>query len=437
MSEAASSERSLGSSTGLLLAGRLVGNAGYFVAVLIVARSLGPEGRGAIAFVTVTALVAAAVAALGAPSAVSVLVHERADKRAELLTASVALTTVTGLGAGIIAFGGMLGLGVGPAGIGDGLITACVPAAMFLALFDLCVTLLLALGRPAMFAVIVGLAPWLYAAGLVAVGLHSELTITSAVVVWLVSIGVASLIPVALSARAVGIGRLELEIVRKTSSFGFKAWVGGLAGSLNFRLDQVLMGLITTEAALGVYALAVNASEILLYVPAIVGMLLIPRIAQTAPEHRHAEVTRVFRISLLVTGVAAAVAAAAGPFAIPLVFGDEFRPSVVPFLALLPGAAGFTAMRVFSSALVGSSRPGRSSVGPVVALLVGVGLDLALIPSFGATGAAWAASGALLAGGVAALSIYRHETPFSLTAVIPGSADVGDSIRVATRLARR
>ena len=124
MSEAASSERSLGSSTGLLLVGRLVGNAGYFVAVLIVARSLGPEGRGAIAFVTVTALVAAAVAALGAPSAVSVLVHERADKRAELLTASVALTTVTGLGAGIIAFGGMLGLGVGQergeVGVGGG-----------------------------------------------------------------------------------------------------------------------------------------------------------------------------------------------------------------------------------------------------------------------------------------------------------------------------
>ena len=36
---------------------------------------------------------------------------------------------------------------------------------------------------------------------------------------------------------------------------------------LNYRTDQILMGFISTQAALGVYVIAVNASEILLILP--------------------------------------------------------------------------------------------------------------------------------------------------------------------------
>jgi O-antigen/teichoic acid export membrane protein len=49
----------------LLFWSKIAGNAGFFVAVLILARALGPTGRGTIAFITVTALVAARLAGLG------------------------------------------------------------------------------------------------------------------------------------------------------------------------------------------------------------------------------------------------------------------------------------------------------------------------------------------------------------------------------------
>jgi O-antigen/teichoic acid export membrane protein len=100
-------------------------------------------------------------------------------------------------------------------------------------------------------------------------------------------------------------------------------------------------------------------------------------------------------------------------FLLPLVFGSDFEASVAPFLLLLPGAFGFAAMAVFSYALVAGSSPGLSSVGPVVSLGVGVALDLALIPRFGASGAAAAASVAFLAGGAAALAAFRHGNPFT------------------------
>ena len=59
--------------------------------------------------------------------------------------------------------------------------------------------------------------------------------------------------------------------------------MGSLARFLNFRTDQILMGFIATEAALGFYAVAVNVSEVLLYLPSSAATALLPLIART--EH--------------------------------------------------------------------------------------------------------------------------------------------------------
>ncbi|MFN8223541.1 MAG: oligosaccharide flippase family protein [Gaiellales bacterium] len=429
--------RSLASATGILFVSRLVANAGYFVAVWILARSLGPEGRGAVAFVTVSALVASAIAAFGVPSAITVLAQRDPDRRAALLSGAVTFTLVVGLVVGASAFGGMVALGAGPDAASTALLLSCIPAVAAIALFDLCVTYLVALGRTTAFALLVAVAPWLYAAVLALVALIADLTIPRAIAIWLVTGIVSGVVPVVVTAGRVGIATPDRALTRESVTFGFRAWIGSLAGSLNFRLDQILMGLLATDAALGVYALAVNVSEVLLYVPAIVGMLLVPLVARTPPAERTGAVTRLFRQSLVLTAVTCLGAAAIGPVAIPFVFGDAFRPSVTPFLALLPGAFGFAALRLFSSALVGSSRPGGSSVGPVVALVAGVALDLALIPPYGATGAAIAASGAFLAGGAAAAITYRRETPYPYASLLPSTGDARDAVTLVRRALHR
>jgi O-antigen/teichoic acid export membrane protein len=129
------------------------------------------------------------------------------------------------------------------------------------------------------------------------------------------------------------------------------------------------------------------------------------------------------------------VAAALGPVLLPLVFGDAYRGAVAPFLWLLPSAIGFVASAVFSNALLASGAPALSSLGPVVALTVGVTLDLLLIPRLGASGAAIAASAALLCGGTAAAVAYGVRSGLPPAALLPRKADLELLANLAMRRA--
>jgi O-antigen/teichoic acid export membrane protein len=95
------------------------------------------------------------------------------------------------------------------------------------------------------------------------------------------------------------------------------------------------------------------------------------------------------------------------------------------------------ASATFSSALVASNAPGLSSLGPLVSLVIGVALDVVLIPAHGASGAAAAASAALLAGGATAAAAYRSQTGFAWRELVPRARDVRTLRLLARRLRAR
>jgi O-antigen/teichoic acid export membrane protein len=186
----------------------------------------------------------------------------------------------------------------------------------------------------------------------------------------------------------------------------------------------MLMAFIAGEAALGFYAVAVNASETLLYLSGATGLALLPRLA-AVPRAEGVETTlRVFRQLLLLTAAAAIVAALLGPPLLPRVFGGEFEASVNAFLLLLPGGLGYAALTVFTNALAASSAPGRSSAASFLTLALGLGLDVLLIPPYGAAGAAAAASAAFLVGGATAALLYHRRERFAPRELVPRSHDL-------------
>jgi O-antigen/teichoic acid export membrane protein len=397
---------------------KIAGNGGYFVALLFVARGLGPAGRGTVAFITVTALVVAHVAGLGVGEATTVLSARRPGGRPVLLANALSFFLGAGLVAATLAFLGLLMSGLEPAGVdtpeliilGLGIVSVAAGQAGY--------SFLLGVERLRQLALVTGCASWVYAGLVLALWAGPGLTVGRAALAWTATEALRAVVLIALSGRATLLGRPSRVLLVEEIGFGVRLWVGSLSRFLNFRTDQILMGFLASEAALGFYAVAVNVSEVLLYLPSSAATALLPLIARTEPARRGEETLRAFRSVAFVTAAGVVVAALLGPVLLPAVFGDPFEESVGPFLWLLPGTLGFAASSVFSNALVGSSSPGLSSLGPIVSLVVGLCLDLVLIPRFDATGAAAAASAAFLAGGATALVTYHRVSPFTWRALL-------------------
>jgi O-antigen/teichoic acid export membrane protein len=410
----------------LLFWSKVAGNAGFFAAVLMLARALGPTGRGTIAFITVSALVLARVAGLGVGEATAVLAARRAEQRGALLANVVLFMAASALVAATVACAVLLAApDERPAGIGSTELVILGLATVVSALVEAGAAFLLGCGRFRRLALITATASWVYPVLLGVIWLAGGLTVARAAAAWVLGESVRASLLLRSSVRGVGVAGPSLRLLRGSMSFGVRAWIGTLSRFLNFRVDQILMGFLASEAALGIYAVAVNASEALLYLPAATATALLPVAARAGAGERADQTVRAFRSAALVTAGALVLAAALGPLLLPLLFGTAFRDSVEPFLLLLPGALGFAATAVFSSGLMASSAPGRSSLGPLVSLVTGVVLDLVLIPRFGANGAAAAASVAFLAGGATALLAYRLNSPFGWRElVLPRRSDL-------------
>jgi O-antigen/teichoic acid export membrane protein/peptidoglycan/xylan/chitin deacetylase (PgdA/CDA1 family) len=421
-SQPGGSGTSLATSSALLTLTQVVGNTGFFVAILVIARELTRDGRGIVAFATTAALIVARVSEFGMTNATTVVASRRAEKRPRLL----ANTLLFALLCGVVGGSGVaLAMSVG--GVGPSLtsleLAAVAGGVLGNTLLDAGCSYLLGVQRVKLWLIVAAPAPWIYAGALIVLAAIGDVSVSAALVAWAVAHLLWGFGASIMSVTIHSIGRPDWQLFRETLHLGVRAWGGTLSRFLNFRLDQLVLGLLATQSTLAVYATAVNASEVSLYVPVAVAAAAIPTIARVSPEHRVAQVLATVRRLLVITFAVVVAAALVGVPLVPLMFGGRYQSAVLPYVILLPGALGYVAIGVFSSALVNSERPFLSSLPSAVSLVTGVAFDLILIPPFQASGAAFAATLAFFAGGVTAVVAYRRLTPFGWNALIPRRAD--------------
>jgi O-antigen/teichoic acid export membrane protein/peptidoglycan/xylan/chitin deacetylase (PgdA/CDA1 family) len=410
--------------TASLLAARLSANVAFFVAVLMIARALGPANRGAFAFVSVSGLIVGNLAPLGIGPALTVLAAQHPGRRRELAGTGLAWAALTGVAGGLLLLVAGYALRSYLPDSVDTFALACAAAAVAaVATASMAMAVLQGASLFHRYALVTATTPWIYVAILFIARVAGDLDLHTAIGAWMLGWLMAASGGLLVTALSIGLGPPRLATIRESRGFGARAWLGTLSLVLNARIDQVLMGFLATEAALGIYAVAVNVSEVLLYLPAIVGAVLLPTIAGGAPERTTSTTLAAARQLLLFTGLSIVVAAVLAPPLIPLVFGQPYAGAVRPFLLLLPGALGYALLVTFASALTASGQPGRASAAWLVTLGVGVSADILLIPAYGAAGAAAAATIAFIAAGASAVLAFHRWRAFALAALVPRGAD--------------
>jgi O-antigen/teichoic acid export membrane protein len=184
----------------------------------------------------------------------------------------------------------------------------------------------------------------------------------------------------------------DANLLTPAVHFGVQGQAGNLIQLLNYRLDSYLVLWLVNAGGVGLYAVAVSFSEGLWFIANSVAVVLMTNLTAGEDEYAARMTPLVCRNTLLVTAAGAAAAAAVSPLLIPAVFGADFEDSVLPFVLLLPGTVALAGAKVLSAYIFSRGLPLINARIALISLIVTLLLDLALIPLFEVAGAAAGAS---------------------------------------------
>lgn len=207
---------------------------------------------------------------------------------------------------------------------------------------------------------------------------------TAAATVILVS--VFAIVPVIAVVRRAGRLRWDRDIARESVPFGLKSWGGSLATIANFRLDQLLMIRLVEPRVLGLYAVAVTLAAVPSTLIKALSGGVFPRIAAGETEL----VPRILRITLLVTASGGVLLAAICEPLLVWLLGPGFADAALMTQVLLAAELSRSGVGVLSSSLTASGAPGVTATAQAIGLALTVPLLVVLVPTLGGEGAALA-----------------------------------------------
>jgi O-antigen/teichoic acid export membrane protein len=391
----------------------------------VLARTLGPEGRGELAMVTLWPEALLLVFGWGLGPTVAYFASSRPLLAGRvyanaLLMAAAQWCAVAAVGLAVIP----AALGARHAGLVPlGLLYVCLlPLQLLGSVHAGMLQARLRMGRHGVHRMVPTFA---YLAGLVALAALGAVTVSAVVYVLLASAALSVVLGVVLVRGLLGGGiGLERGLQREMLRFGAKTQAADLLLNLNLRLGALVLSLQLPAAALGQYAVAVGATGFFVVFGHAVGVVALPDVASHGTAERPARVAVLLRRSLLLITPAALALAAALPWLLPLVYGREFGAAVAPARVLVAAAFLVSVRALLNDALRGMNVPGWPALAELATLAAtALALWLAL-PGGGIMGAA-VASAAGSAVGFAVLATWVAAQPgLGLRALLPGPEDV-------------
>jgi O-antigen/teichoic acid export membrane protein len=404
--------------------------------VLIVARGLGPTGRGQVAFLTTAAYLTSQLALLGVEQANINLASAKPRLRSSLATNSVILALLlgavaVGVVAGLVALFPKVG-GPAPSAL-RWLMLGSVPMLILQVYLLLLVRADYAFGVANVATALAAVVNVSVNGAFVATG---QLTVGTAVGTWVGGQGLATLLMAGyVLRRSSGFGRPDARLAWQSLRFGVKAQAGRALLLGNYRVDQWIVGAVAGARQLGLYSVAVAWAETLFYLPTAIAAVQRPDLVRSEPRSAGREAALAFRVALIVSVPMVLFLLVAAPFLCVSVFGDAFRGSIEQLRILAAGTLGIVALKLFGNALTAQRKPMLETSAIAVAFLATVGLDIALIPGHGGVGASVASTVGYSAGGIAAGIVLGRALGAGAGEMLPRGRDVAAIWqRLATRL---
>ena len=396
-----------------------------FGSVLITARVLGASGRGSVAFLTTMAFLTSQLATLGIFQADANFAAREPHLTRSLAGTSVVLSALFGWSAGgLVALLVVIFPAVG-AGSESGLI-ALVLATLPIGVLQPCLDQLLrahyVFGLPNAAGL---LQPLLNVGGIATLAIAGILTVESAVVTWVATASIGTMILAwGVVRRLGGFGPFDASLARRMLGFGIQAHAGRVMTLGNYRLDQWILGAVAGPRELGLYTVAVAWVDALFFLPTALVLVQRPDLVRASSAEAKRQASIVFRGALLITLILTMGMIVLAPFLCVTAFGESFRGSIEMLRVLALGAFGIVALKLLGNALTAQRKPLLETAAISGAFVCTIALDVILIPSHGGLGAAVASSVAYTLGGVLVALIFTRTLKGRLGDLVPRGSEL-------------
>mgnify|MGYP002777204152 CR=1 FL=1 len=355
---------------------------------VITARSLGANGRGELAAMTLWPQFLAYTLTLGLPSAVIYNFKRYPEAESSLFSATLLLSS----GLGVVA--SLVGVAFMPQWLSQYSPTVIQIAQGFmvtapLALWSLTLTAMLeAQGE---FAIanhtryLLPLSTLVLLAGLAA--FHWLTPLSAGLAYILPSIPVTFYLMYCLWQRLHPTWQAIGQSCQRLLGYGIRSYGVDLMGTLSQQIGQVLVVGLLSPASMGMYTVALSLSRMLNVFQSSIVTVLLPKAAARPIPEVIALTGRAARVSMTFTLLIAGGVMLLGPFLLHLLYGNEFVGAVQVLRILVIEVVLSSTVWVLAQAFMAAGRPG------IVTLLQGVGLGLSiplmlvLIPPYGLEGA--------------------------------------------------
>jgi O-antigen/teichoic acid export membrane protein len=180
----------------------------------------------------------------------------------------------------------------------------------------------------------------------------------------------------------------DASLLKGNLGLGFRAYLAAFFAFLVLRVDLLLVKYLLSTSDAGYYSIAATMADSIVILPTVVASMLFPRLSAMADETRRWNLAR--KTAVLTGLTMLPVVLVAFAFAQPVVrifFGPAFMPAVPAFIWLLPGIFFLGIETVLVQFLNSKGFPKIVVGGWLLCCVANIALNLWAIPAYGIVGA--------------------------------------------------
>ncbi len=208
--------------------------------------------------------------------------------------------------------------------------------------------------------------------------------------------------------------RFDKKIAKKLITYGLKGHLGSIFQYLNYRFDMYIVALFLSTSQVGIYSVAVGFSEILWMIPNALGVVITHRAASRPWSEANRITASVNRLTIAVMAVCCILWIFIGKYIIPFLYGTAFLETVNAMLWLLPGIWFLALWKNLLNDICSRGYPLLKTYSSGIAAIATIVFDLLLIPKMGINGAALASSIAYATAAIISLIYFCRLTKLKI-----------------------